>query len=377
MSQRILFCRATPLAPEPRIHRMAQALVKNEYAVTVLGWDMSGGYPLSESWQAVRVLRLRLPVRLGRGLANVRHQLRWQIGLLRWLTAHQREYDIIHACDFDTVLPALLARALFRKRVIYDIFDFYADMLRLTPNAVKRMIRRVDLWAIGRADAVILADEARQAQIAGAHPRRMIIVYNTPEDESTGLATMSKAAGRGESLRLVYVGLLQRERGLFQILDVMKDHPQWQLDLAGYGPEADELAALAKQLANVTWHGRVDHHNAQMLNAKADVLIAAFDPALPNHRYASSNKLFEAMLLGKPIIVARHTNMDRLVEAHQCGIVIPYGDQQAFTDALARLAANHDLRQAMGEHARRAYETTFNWQIMQTRLLDLYRELAA
>jgi glycosyltransferase involved in cell wall biosynthesis len=376
MSQRILFCRATPLAPEPRIYRMAQTLINSGYSITVLGWDMTGEYPLSETWQSVRVLRLRLPVRLGRGLANVRHQLRWQMSLLRWLTAHQREYDLIHACDFDTILPALLARALFRKQVIYDIFDFYADMLRLTPVALKRMIRRIDLWAIGRADGVILADEARQAQIAGALPRRISIVYNTPDEASAGLASLNDTAEFREGLQLVYVGLLQRERGLFQILEAMKGHPQWRLDLAGYGPEADMLASHASTMENVTWHGRVDHHTAQALNARADVMVATFDPALPNHRYSSSNKLFEAMLLGKPIIVARETNMDHLVETHQCGLVIPYGDQQALVGALGKLEADPILRQTLGKNARLAYETTFNWQIMQTRLLGLYKELA-
>ena len=51
---------------------------------------------------------------------------------------------MVHACDFDTILPALMCKWLWKIKVIYDIFDFYADHLRATPNLIKRMIRAVD-----------------------------------------------------------------------------------------------------------------------------------------------------------------------------------------------------------------------------------------
>ena len=98
--------------------------------------------------------------------------VRWQAGLTRWLMDHRREYDIIHACDFDTILPALWCRQ-WGKVVIYDIFDFYADHLRATPEWVKFLIRRLDLALIHQADAVILADDSRKEQIVGAAPRRL------------------------------------------------------------------------------------------------------------------------------------------------------------------------------------------------------------
>ncbi len=74
------------------------------------------------------------------------------VGIVAMAGETPAEYDVIHACDFDTILPAILIKSLYGKRLVYDIFDFYADHLRATPMIIKMIIRRVDLWAIGRAD---------------------------------------------------------------------------------------------------------------------------------------------------------------------------------------------------------------------------------
>jgi hypothetical protein len=85
-----------------------------------------------------------------------------------------------------------------------DIFDFYADHLRATPAPLKRLIRAVDLKAIGWADALILADDARLQQVRGSRPKRVEIVYNTPQDVSRSPLSIqpqeAEPAGKGLGL---------------------------------------------------------------------------------------------------------------------------------------------------------------------------------
>src|SRR5690606_32544474 len=134
--------------------------------------------------------------------------LRWQSQLVYWLLLHRRYYSMIHACDFDTLLPALLVKLLLGKRVVYDIFDWYGDTVRGLPGFLRRCLARVDRWLLGWADAVILADDSRLSQLGKARPRRLEIVYNSPDwnpkDVIRGLPS-----SRG--LRLAYIGLLQAD----------------------------------------------------------------------------------------------------------------------------------------------------------------------
>ncbi|HXF84121.1 MAG TPA: glycosyltransferase family 4 protein [Anaerolineales bacterium] len=372
---RILICRSNPVAPDPRVEKEASALVEAGHMVTILAWDRTAKIAAQEEQNGISIHRLAIRSDFGKGLRNLPALLRWQWGLLKWLRRHRREYDAVHACDFDTVIPCLLAKFLWDKRLVYDIFDFYADHVHPIPAWIRLLIQILDFWIINRADAVILADDSRRNQISTTKPKRLYVIYNTPEDVITKYRLLSSSSS--DTFRLAYVGLLQKERGLVEVLSVLKKHPEWTLDIAGFGGDEDVIHKICMNMPNVTWHGRVPYERALKLSACADVLFATYDPAIPNHRYSSPNKLFEAMMLGKPIIVSHGTNIDRIVLDHQCGIVIPYGDINKLEDAFLQLANDHLLRKKLGNNGRKAYETFYNWDIMKTRLIGLYSQISA
>jgi glycosyltransferase involved in cell wall biosynthesis len=264
---RILFLRSNPIAPDPRVEKEAVSLAGAGYRVRALGWDRTAQLGEQEVRNGFEIDRLPIEAGFGQGLGNLPQLLRWQWGLGVYLTKHHKEFDSIHACDFDTILPALAARWIWKKAVVYDVFDFYAEHLRRTPGWIKNLIRRLDLWALSQADGVILADDSRRAQIRGAHPRLIAVIYNSPEDVRDALVPEWGVHPPGSELRLVYVGLLQVERGLFEILEVMRKRPEWSLVMAGFGGDQDRVQELAKELPNVTCLGRVSYDRALRLSA--------------------------------------------------------------------------------------------------------------
>lgn len=365
----VTICRSTPIAPDPRVERAAATLAASGISVIVVGWDRGWNLPPNEGREGYVVVRIPLTAPFGGGLRNLLGVLRWQVSLFVWLLKHCNLYAIIHACDLDTAIPAFFIAKICRKSFVLDIFDSYADAFRVGP--FYRIIRWLEALVAAQADAVIIADEVRRNQLRNVRPKRLVVTYNSPPDLYSELDRREEKEG----FRIVYVGLLDVTRGLLTLLDVMVLHPDWTLDLAGFGVDERRIAERARNLQNVRFHGRVDYKQALQLMAAADVMIATYDPSVPNHRYSSPNKLFEAMMLGKPIVVARGTHTDELVEQYGCGIVVPYGDVRALNAALDRLASDPDLRQALGQAGRRAYETCYHWDQMQARLLNLYQDL--
>lgn len=325
---------------------------------------------MSEARAEYTVSRISIVSAYGKGLGNLPQLLRWQYHLWRWLVRYHHEFDVIHACDFDTILPALWCKWIYRKKVVYDIFDFYADHLRNTPKMVKEIIRKIDLWAVNQADAVIIVDDSRQEQIMHSLPKHLTVIYNTPEDVGASIIEDTP-----NNFSITYVGLLQIERGILELVKVLSRHPEWSLELAGFGGDEDLIRKTADPLPNVHWHGRIDYQTAIKLSQLASVLIATYDPAIPNHRYSSPNKVFEAMMLAKPIIVAKDTNMDTIIQDGNCGIVVNYGNENDLETALARLANEPKLINELGANARKAYEGKFSWRIMAERLINLYRNV--
>jgi len=371
---RILFCRSNPIDPDPRVEKEARALAGDGHQVTVLGWDRSGVLPIEELQVDFQLFRLNVKAEYASGMSNLPQLLKWELGLMHWLIVRRNKYDVIHACDFDTILPCLFARWLFKKKVVYDIFDFYADHLRKVPSRIKKMIRAIDLWAIGQADAVILVDDSRMRQITGSRPRRCEVIYNSPEDISSPQIPEGIFSSDAV-LKVAYVGLLQEERGLFEMVEVLRLHPSWEMAVAGFGGDREKFLESIRGTSNIRWFGRVAYDQAIKISSAADVLFATYDPAIANHFYSSPNKIFEAMMLGKPIIVARGTNIDRIVEHYENGVVVEYGKIQELENALVSLN-DPGKRERAGINSRYAYDQEYGWSKMKTRLIAIYRELA-
>ena len=371
----VVIIRSNPVAPDPRVEKIARVLQGVDYVVSIVAWDRSGRFIERESLEGMHIQRLPIMAEYGRGLANLIPLVRWQVGLLRWLWIHRHEYKVIHACDFDTILPAIVMQKLKKKIVVYDVFDFYADMLRATPEWIKHLVRKLDLWVMGRVDGVFLVDHCRLEQIKGSHPKNLAVVYNTPEDVADELAEGTRFKKPESQLHIVFVGLLQVERGLFELLDVLEKHPEWSLDIAGFGGDQHQIVERAKERENVRFFGRLAYQDALELNQTADVLFAMYDPGILNHRFASPNKLFEAMMLKKPIIVANGTGMDRIVATEECGIVVPYGERSSLEQALVKLASQPDFRSTLGSAARKAYEDKYSWSHQKSTILEFYVNL--
>ncbi|QIA26695.1 glycosyltransferase family 4 protein [Thermaerobacter sp. PB12/4term] len=394
------------MAPDPRVARVARTLARAGFRVTVVAWDREGAFDEWEGATFGRIIRLRAGIgarragneygprrrtghgpgqsrgrkrpRLrrspyGTGLRKLPAFLHWQWQLLGWLLRHRNRYAIIHACDFDTLTPSVILKFVYGKRVVYDIFDWYAETVRGLPAILRRGVARLDRWLLEKVDAVILADESRLPQLGKARPRRLEIVYNTPDwDPDDVIRGLPSRRG----LRVAYIGLLQADRGLLELLEVIGRHPEWVLDLGGFGAEEELIRDAAATLPNVRIQGRVPHIRYMEIYARADVVVVTYDPSLLNHRYSSPNKLFEAMRLGKPVVVAEGTGVDRLVKAWRLGYVVPYGDTIRLEAALEDAAGwTREEGRAFAERVSRVYDQYFSWRMMEQRLLRVYKEM--
>lgn len=375
----VVILRSNEVAPDPRVEKEARALFEAGWRVIILGWDRSASIS-DESRDYARIIRMHLRAPYGARWRNTPRKIRWNLWLLRWLVLHRSQYTHIHACDLDTAIPAIIVKLLFRKTVVYDIFDnivlsaIAAQPAGVNPavRAAARIIKCAENFVIRRADAVILVDESRK-ELLGAVPKRLEIIYNSPDAlPPPQIEQPSDKTG----LRIAYVGQLSLERGLLEMLEVLSRRPEFKLDLAGFGCDEECILKKARGLANVTWHGRVGYTTAIEISRGADVLFATYDPAVPLHRYSSANKLFEAMMLGKPIIVARNTGMDRIVEEHHIGIVVDYADPAQLEAALDyAMQMTTEERLGISTRSRAVYDTLYSSEIMNNRLVALYSAL--
>lgn len=375
--KKVYFLRSNGVSPDPRVEKEVKALVAQGYHAHVLCWDRTAILPKEDKIEfddklSAGVTRFSLASGFGLGLKNLLPLLRFQFFLLNKLIRSRKEIDIIHAADFDTVLPAMVMKLFFRKKVVYDIYDFYVDAYNV-PSALKPIVRRIDVAMINQADVVILTTEKRINQIAGSHPKRIVFLHNTPEyTEGTEKMTSARCE---DHIVVSYVGVLQPGRLIEVVLSVIARHPNVVLKIAGFGPLESVVRSYAEKFENVHFFGAVSYEQSIEISRSSDIMFATYDPSIPNHKYSSPNKLYEAMMLSKPIIICHETGVDEIVETKKLGLCIDY-DEASFERALLTLVDNKELRQTMALNAHMAYQDEFSWEKMKLRLLDAYRCLS-
>ena len=101
-------------------------------------------------------------------------------------------------------------------------------------------------------------------------------------------------------------------------------------------------------------------------------MVALYDLNVPLNRVSMSNKHFEAMMCGIPLI----TNAGReLINEVDYGIMVGYNDVNQIKEAVGCLRDDIELRRRLGNNGRKAFLQKYNWTIMEQELYKIYENL--
>jgi glycosyltransferase involved in cell wall biosynthesis len=101
-----------------------------------------------------------------------------------------------------------------------------------------------------------------------------------------------------------------------------------------------------------------------------------YEPSNINNVYAASNKIFEAMLAGVPVITNRETVMSEIVKKENCGPVVPYYDDAALEQAIMKLKMDERFRRRLANNGKIASKK-YCWESSKPRFLAKYGRLTS
>jgi glycosyltransferase involved in cell wall biosynthesis len=193
-------------------------------------------------------------------------------------------------------------------------------------------------------------------QTAGPRASGKVQVIHCGVDPGTFRPAERGGAG---PLRIVSVGTLHEVKGQAYLVEACRRLAERGVDFTcrfiGEGPDRDALAARIERhgLADrVELVGRMTSDGVAAELAAADVLVAPSVPTRGGKREGIPVVLMEAMATGLPVIASRLSGIPELVTDGVDGLLVPPGDDAALAEALARLAADPDLRRRLGEAGR-------------------------
>jgi glycosyltransferase involved in cell wall biosynthesis len=293
---------------DARLHRVCAALQRGGLEVEVLGLGVPGAAPpgaevttsargsvLSRPWTAMRY-------------------------------AGRARGEVLLALDPDSLLTCLVAGRLRGRRVVADVHEDYAALLRDRAWArgwrgrVAQAVALAATWVARRSDLVVVADE----HVPPTTARDRLVVRNVPD-----LRMVPAPSPRDAQPRALYIGDVRGSRGLWAMLDALERAGDWELDVVGPVAPADarrlEDELAARRLADrVRLHGRLSPREAWRLAEGAWCGLALLEDT-PAFREALPSKLYEYLGCGLAVIVTDLPRQAALVTEVGAGRVVPAG----------------------------------------------------
>lgn len=174
---------------------------------------------------------------------------------------------------------------------------------------------------------------------------------------------------------ILYLGRLNREKGILDLAAAFADIASKRSDvvLVLVGSEEDVSFERVQQICGEEHRERV--RRVSFTPTPERYMVAADIFCLPSYREGFGQVIIEAGASGVPTVASRIYGITDAVDDGKTGLLFPPGDIAALTQALLELIENQELRQRMGELARKRAIEFFSNEMFTAELLRLYKSL--
>ncbi len=250
--------------------------------------------------------------------------------------------DIIYAEGLDTLIIAGKYKKNHNVRVIFEVADLRESFIETPKNAVKKAITktllRKEKKVFKNVDYLVITSP----KFYDVHYKsliskdRVIFMPNSP-DKSVFKSYQKK---RGGEFTVGFIGGIRYLRQMKMLVD-SAGKAKCNVLFAGAGGTSDEykeITAYCKGKSNIRFTGRYDY-NTQIadLYGMVDCVFSVYDADNPNVRIALPNKLYESVLCQLPLIVAKGTYLEELVNEWGVGVGVDHRDSAELIEAIDRL----------------------------------------
>ncbi len=214
----------------------------------------------------------------------------------------------------------------------------------------------------------------------GIDPGRCPLVENWLSDDrllAIG-ATRRPAPDAAGPVTILYLGWIERFKGVFDLLDAVAtlvrepSLPAFRVVVAGDGSALDEARARAATLGieeRVEFAGWLTGEAREANIRDADMLV------LPSHTEGLPNAMVEAMAAGLPVVVTPVGSIPDVVEDGRTGCLVPARSPERLTGALAALVRDGEARIRIGRAAHEAAAARFSTERAAGQLVALIQQV--
>lgn len=289
--------------------------------------------------------------------------------------------DIYHFHDPE-ILPIGILLYYFGKRIIYDTHEDLPNQLLGSPwlpktlrIIISRFFCNFEAFAARRFVGIITTREPVRQRFSVLN-RNTILIHNYPIlDEFRKELT---PASDSDNL-ILNMGGLSHHRCILEIVQALEKISKKHHIKAVFAGNSDSKAIEQKLSKLSGWQqiqylGYVSRTETQYLLSRANMSIVLYSNQ-PNHLFASSNRFYESLAAGVPVIVPDFPFWKDMLSKYKCGVSVDTSNPDAIAKAIEFLLTHPEEAKQLGQNGRNAVRTSLNWEIEEEKLIKFYKSI--
>lgn len=281
--------------------------------------------------------------------------------LISFIRQNTNKYQIFHfleGINGSTHMMLFLLLWMYRKKPIVSLYG--GEMYDAIEDG--NYIKKVKLYLIQKLSYRLIVNSQATKDFLPKRYHKKVFIVN-PGVNSKYLSYIDKFEKNTNDFTLFFAGRLIRRKGLDDIMQALKiaqaKIPEMKLNVAGDGPNLENLKAQAKKLdilEKVNFLGDIkDIEKMARLYSECDIFLMT--PKLvsnPPGGYESFGCVYlEANLFGKPVIGTKHFGVQEAIADGDTGILVDENNPEQIANTIIKLHQDQDLARKLGGNGQR------------------------
>ena len=374
---KILMLLMTEFTHDARVTKEARSLVNAGHSVVVAGIkDREADAIEKRERFIIRRTRLFTRYRLPKG--NFFFFIKYIEYIIRTVWEYKdKNFDAFHAHDLETLPAAFFLAKLNSKPVIYDSHELYVEQGR--HSQLRKLVwRTIEKALAPRVTATFMETGSRARIYAERYDvEQPMVLMNCQYLNIEKRQNMFREllAIKDDERIMLYQGGIEQDRGCDQLLASMQYLERTALVFLGNGGYKEILrkkAAMHPKSEKIFVLDAVPWEHLAAYTASADIGVFPLQNVSLQYYYALSNKLFEFLSAGLPVVFSDFPEMHKIIVENNVGLVIDETDPEAIAAAVKTILNDNELYAEMSRNAVRIVKEKYNWDIEVQKLCSVY-----
>lgn len=361
---KIVFVTQSNLINNVRLLKISKYLHENGFYLEFIGWKRYSNDPDQHQYfnKMVYILENESNSKFKLLFSYIKFIFK-TVYVLNFRIKQENDNAIYFAVNFFGAFAVYLNKLIHKDiRYIYEIRDEIIKSYKL-PGFIRVILFNIDSRIKNKSIKVIHVEINRVSN----NESNSIVILNSPFDFYN-----NEFIFREKKKCFAVTGWLNNTRGLESIYLFAKNNPDFNFIVAGKFIDKN-IENKYLSLNNIELHDFMPQNDLFDLIKNCSGIFSLYDPSLEINRLAASNKLYDAMMLGIPVIVNSEIEAAKFVTNYKIGFVVNYIYDESWNKIIDtdKITINE-----LGLNGRNLYETKFEFKSqLDTKLLPLIIEV--